>query len=543
MRSWPHALAAMAVVAAACSNDSSTSAPSSTTTITTIESTSTTAPTSSTSTSTTTTLLPTCSGVPPLTGRVPDGITIDGAGSDTPIGGGADPRTAYRVWSWRDEGGDLVAELQNPGTPAVGDSTPEQLTSVEVAGYAGQIDPNALEYEVPWRLSWYTQPRGSIQDCSWWTLTSPHLTDAELLDFATVVLEDTSSAIAHAEGMVLSESTGVVLLFDDGIDGVLALDLDNRTAARRVVDGQRAGDQPSRIVLTDDSLLVGWGEIYSAPLDGSPSTLVDTATIQIPAAEPGEVWTLTFPGPRIGPEEPALTRVNTDANVSFSLEDFDVPLSQIRIGVPGGLALSTRSGLAIWEAESGTTEILQSGEPIAVASNGRQLGWCHQTCANLRITDLPEEGTPTPQHVTASPALAFSPDGRYLAALAPAETNPDLTFQTAARLVVLDLSTMTPTTVAAGLELTARLQWAPDTNQLFYASASSGRGSLTLGRYQPETDQWERQVVPVGGGSGFVTVDRQSSTSFFPEQAGDPADCRAPSVYPSNRVGTCGFEF
>jgi hypothetical protein len=36
-----------------------------------------------------------------------------------------------------------------------------------------------------------------------------------------------------AVGGVFSERTGTFLLFDDGIDGVLGVDLDNRVAARR----------------------------------------------------------------------------------------------------------------------------------------------------------------------------------------------------------------------------------------------------------------------------------------------------------------------
>lgn len=43
---------------------------------------------------------------------------------------------------------------------------------------------------------------------------------------------------------VFQNDTDIVLLADDGIDGVTAIDLDRSIAARSTVDGQRAGDEP-----------------------------------------------------------------------------------------------------------------------------------------------------------------------------------------------------------------------------------------------------------------------------------------------------------
>lgn len=108
---------------------------------------------------------------------------------------------------------------------------------------------------------------------------------------------------------LFASPTGVVLLFADGIDGVTAVDLDRGVVGRRVVEGERPGDQPFRLTHTGDHLVVGWGEIWAAPLDGGPSRKIDDATIYLPAAEPGEVWTLTWAGGRIGQGyEPATRR-------------------------------------------------------------------------------------------------------------------------------------------------------------------------------------------------------------------------------------------
>ena len=86
---------------------------------------------------------------------------------------------------------------------------------------------------------------------------------------------------------VFSTPTGVALLFDDGYDGVTALDLDTGVVGRRVVDGQRAGDQPYRLFRSGDSLIVGWGEVFAAPLDGGPSVSLGEATLAVPAVRAG----------------------------------------------------------------------------------------------------------------------------------------------------------------------------------------------------------------------------------------------------------------
>lgn len=102
---------------------------------------------------------------------------------------------------------------------------------------------------------------------------------------------------------LFAEKTGAVLLLSDGIDGVTAIDVDHRVAGRRVIEGERAGDQPFRITTTGDQLIVGWGEIYAMPLTRGPSRKIADATIYIPAAEPGQVWTITWEGGRTRSEE------------------------------------------------------------------------------------------------------------------------------------------------------------------------------------------------------------------------------------------------
>ncbi|MGH9235876.1 MAG: hypothetical protein ACRD0R_21365 [Acidimicrobiales bacterium] len=138
---------------------------------------------------------------------------------------------------------------------------------------------------------------------------------------------------------VFSTATDVVLLVSDGIDGVTAVDLDHRFAGRRVVEGERAGDQPYRLTLTGSHLVVGWGEIYAAPLSGASSTRIDDATIYLPAAEPGEVWTVTWDGGRVGEGQASVRRVRVDGTIEFSSDGFDTARLTPLLGVPGGVAV------------------------------------------------------------------------------------------------------------------------------------------------------------------------------------------------------------
>ena len=86
--------------------------------------------------------------------------------------------------------------------------------------------------------------------------------------------------------------TNTVLLLVNGVGHVTAVDLDHRIAGRRAIQGDRAGDQPYWLTLADNNLIVGWGDIYAAPLRGGASRHLATASEYVPAAEPGQIWVL-----------------------------------------------------------------------------------------------------------------------------------------------------------------------------------------------------------------------------------------------------------
>lgn len=354
-------------------------------------------------------------------------------------------------------------------------------------------------------------------------------------DHAAVV-STTPDAGAPRAG-VFSTPTDTVLLFSDGIDGATAIDLDRRLAGRRVIDGERAGDQSFRLTLTGDHLVVGWGEIYAAPLAGGASRKMGDATMYLPASEPGEVWTLTWEGGRIGAGAATLRRVAVDGTVTFTSHEFDPSVMQPVVGVPGGLAVQTPNGIAVWDANTGSAgPVLGPGPASAASSDGKSLAWCESTCANMHVVSLARTGPATAQHVAPRrQQLALSDDGTHLAFLRPAGGPADL--------VIRDANGQ-ERVVAQDLEPTGALQWSADGRQLFYSEGSYRESAMRIGRYEPAMDRWELRDIPVGDGLAPLALTRAEARTFFSDRLSPADDCRgANGSYPSDREGTCTFAF
>jgi hypothetical protein len=346
---------------------------------------------------------------------------------------------------------------------------------------------------------------------------------------------DTATVGAPA-GAVFDARTGTVLLFTDGV-GVTALDLDAGSAVRRFLDGERAGDQPYRINHVDDQLVVGWGEIYAAPLDGGPSTLIDSATIFIPAAEPGEVWTVDYPGGRIGQGRAEIRRVTMDGVVAFSAGTLDTDRYSPLYGVPGGLVVRGPEGLAIWNATTGrlSDPIGPATPVISIASDGTHLAWCDDTCADPRVVDLEHTGPPTAPAGASGQRLALSPDGNHLAVLRP-------TTDGRAELVVTDVTTGDETRVATTpLRDSASLQWANDGHQLFHATDLYGSKRTTLGRYDLATGAWQSVELDLGDNLTFVPIPHDQATGLLTDQRAQPEACRSVEGVFRRSAAPCTF--
>lgn len=326
-----------------------------------------------------------------------------------------------------------------------------------------------------------------------------------------------------------STDTGVVLLFTDGIDGVAAVDLDTRIAGRRVIEGERAGDQAYRLTIAGNHVVVGWGEIYSQPLDGGPASKIADATIYLPASEYGQVWTVTWPGGGIGQGPATVRSVTATGDATATFPTLDTAAAFPLLGVPGGLAVRTTDGrLAIWDAATGTTgPPLGPGDPTAVASDGRQLAWCEGRCTTVHVAPLERTGPPPAPHVASGNHLAMTRDGKRLAFIRDDD------------LVSRDLATGAESVVAENLPPYGSILWTDDGRQLFFAGRQGH-----LGRYVVATGRWEERDVPVGQTGGAVAVTPAQARSFFNPNLVPPDQCPgAGSSYPSGRKGVCSFRY
>lgn len=321
---------------------------------------------------------------------------------------------------------------------------------------------------------------------------------------------------------VFSVPTDAVLLFSDGNDGVTAIDLDNRLAGRRRIEGERAGDPPFRLAVIDDHLIVGWGQIFAAPLDGGPSEKIADATIYLPAAENSEVWTLTWAGGRIGTGGTIVRRVRLDGTAVFETDHFDSAILHPLVGVPGGLLVDSPEGVAVWDAATETIgSVLGPGPATATTASGRFVAWCVQSCKQVHTAALTDVDDPAPVRRTdGGRPIALSPTGSTLAVLRPDGENVELLLST----------TSAPDdtlVVASDLDPTGSLVWSPDGEQLFYTDLSDSllRGPTRIGLYDTRSGSWELATVPVGAGTWAVPLTRSEATTFFASEAGSADDC------------------
>jgi hypothetical protein len=113
-----------------------------------------------------------------------------------------------------------------------------------------------------------------------------------------------------------------------------------------------------------------------------------------------------------------------------------------------------------------------------------------------------------------------------------------------ASLIITDLSTGQESIKAESLDQYGALQWAGDSQQLFYTENSYLQSSTPIGRYTVDDGRWDTHTIPVGDGLAAIAVEPEGARSFFNEHLVEEAECPgAGGSYPSGREGTCTFGF
>jgi len=342
---------------------------------------------------------------------------------------------------------------------------------------------------------------------------------------------------------VFGSATGDAVVFDDGGNGVATVDLDTRTVAVQAIVGQQAGDQPWRLTTSGSDLIVGWGNVYAAPLGGGPSRLLGAATVSLPAAEANDVWLATWAGGAIGQGTLSVSEVTTTGRVIVPPTvpglGSDVPL----VGIPHGLAFQSTQGLMLWDAATNAvTETLGSGEPEAGLPDGAQLAWCETDCTVLHVSNLVLDGemeVSPPAGTTAFQAQTarFSPDGRYLAVVAVGPR--------ASSFVVVDTVTGTSRIVADAVAARALVGWAPGGDRLFFASQPTSDPGVTLGSFTVANGKTQTAQIPVQleGNAAMVVVALSQAHGLLPTFVRTQEGCMEAELERVPLGAICGYRF
>jgi hypothetical protein len=358
-----------------------------------------------------------------------------------------------------------------------------------------------------------------------------------------------ASAPAHdgwSERGAFPSATGAVLVFDDGLDGVAVVDVDNGVAVRRVLEGQRAGDQSPRLWRTGDHLIVGWGRIHAVDIRTAESHLVGEATTAVPAAEPGHLWLVDYPGGDIGPTYRLVDLAGeVDAEWPDTVPDRGPPAA----GIPGGLVFETESGVALWDAaQEEVVERLGQGSGFVGDAAGDLAVWCGDPCPALHVTRLGGHdqviAAPEGDLVFDVQSSRLSPDGALVASLliGPGPSGDGH----AGRVVVADVAT--GEVVLTSDPLIPRpffVAWSSDSDQLFFAAYGYGREDTDVGRWVRATGETELATLAVGGTLDLVVLRRDEAGALLdaPAGAGDRAHCPPAAMFPSGREGPCALRW
>lgn len=335
---------------------------------------------------------------------------------------------------------------------------------------------------------------------------------------ATTTTTTTLAAQVPADGPIFGEETGMVLLLDDGLEGLTAIDPDARRAARSSVTGQRPGDEEFSMVRVGERLVVGWANIHAVDIATRQGLSLGSATVFVPSATEDNVWMIDYPGGSIGSGRPTVWQVNTSGETTIEPRELNSDLV-VLTGIDRGLALQSNQGIELWNVATGEIRKLAGdGGGFAHDVSGDTLAWCSGGCATLNLSNT---SSLTTEELSAPAGMVFldsgfSDDGRYLAAILA----DDSSFLGEA-ILLLDRETGMETTISDQGGPVDFVAWAPDNDQLFATGYSYGQGVTPVWRYEISSGRFSSVVLPIGGALTPVVIDRSVADEYFTSDGED----------------------
>jgi hypothetical protein len=357
---------------------------------------------------------------------------------------------------------------------------------------------------------------------------------------------------------VLAGDTGILVLGDDGLGGVVVIDLDHRRVVRRTVVGSAAGDQPHRFDVIGETILTGWGEIWGVDVRTATSRKIADGTIYLPGTD-DDLWLADWSDGRIGSGTFSLSHVAVDGRVlqrvvsptAFPTPDRNGnPYSFPDWGLGPNLLFETDDGIAAWDPQRDAI----AWRARADGKNGRVLDARHGRAvwmadeSKLHVVD--ERGVDRSLSVSVPPGSSvesarLSPDATRLAVSVKTE-QADQTAATSLRIV--DLADGHETRIGADIVAPAYsigpFQWTPDGSQIFSIGYSYASTTTTVIRYVVGRDGWTSETIPVGGVTASALVDRAGAPGWLDAPDATAAGCPPLTAYsPGRVVPACRFPF
>jgi hypothetical protein len=360
-----------------------------------------------------------------------------------------------------------------------------------------------------------------------------------------VVRSEQRSPRVNVHPAVSATTASDVAVFDD-TGGVSAVDFANRTVTHYPLGGWRPGDQPFLSLRVGDDLVAGWGDVYATPMSGGTSRPLGTGVF-VPAVEPGAVW-LTSYGQVQTPTERLVDMHGRVLLQGRTPHDAAGRTDTAITGVPGGLALQTATGLAIWDARTGRiTRRLGSGPGVtAVPMSGSQLAWCDHCDRALEITDL-TTGTTRSVAVSLNGGFldlqryfAFSPDGTHLAI--PAQPDGAAPLGVTTKIITVDVKTAEVADQIDAHTRYATAVWSPDSKRLYIAASNTGSGGRVLVHDQSTDTTRDLGPVPAQSGSFSVVITHADDAQLPTPTAASAETCPAPTGTAAS-TKPCSYRF
>jgi hypothetical protein len=341
----------------------------------------------------------------------------------------------------------------------------------------------------------------------------------------------------HENG-VFASPTGSVLVFEDGSSGLVLVDLDRRIAVRRQVPS--LGQPPNQVLSAGKALIVGSPTVYAEPFDAAPAIDLGPAKITIPAAESGNVWLIGYgAGPTFTARE-----VNVDGTVLHQAAGLNIGYPTV--GIPGGIAAEGPTGIVLWNAQTGTTTRLGSASASVEDVHNNVLAWCEKQCNTMHLTQIGGRdltvAPPPPEPVFDAGDARFSPDGRYLAAIAVDNDLPIGAANSTGEIVLIDTHTgATKIITSKTLQRTVSLAWSADSKHLFYSPFAYGTAThITIGEYSLVDGSSQTATLPFWGHL-LVTANRNQIAPLLAAPTVSRGACTLPPLNGNN--GPCAFSF